>query len=85
MRLVFFWNPLLYWISMLFAKSCMVLASFGIVTLHFACFRNVSEWCPGPCIASFFLVFLFATFCIFHVLFCVRNVSEKTCILWFSL
>jgi hypothetical protein len=26
MHLVFFWNPLLYWISMLFAKSCIVLA-----------------------------------------------------------
>ena len=28
---------------MLFAMSCMVLASFGIVTLPFACFRNVSK------------------------------------------
>jgi hypothetical protein len=85
-----FGNPLLYWISMLFVMSCMVLASFGIVTLPFACFRNVSKG-PWPLHREFF-----SGVChILHIscavleletrILCFRNVSENNCIWCFSL
>ena len=56
---------------MLFAMSCMVLASFGSVTLPFACFRNVSK--GALALASRVFLWCLPHFAYFMCCFGTRN------------